>query len=187
MRFAFDFFVKKLNNDRERWCFMFIRRRKFLFSSLFFLVGFPFLSFSSWGRGVMSGFNDWKLSKEQWRERLSEAQFRVLREEGTERSYTSDLLHEKREGQFVCAGCDLPLFDSSTKYDSRTGWPSFYDVLPNAIGTKRDFLLVFPRTEYHCVRCGGHQGHIFNDGPQPTGLRYCNNGVALRFIAHEVL
>ena len=106
----------------------------------------------------------------------------MLREEGTERPFTSPLNNEKRKGTFVCAGCDLPLFESKTKYDSGTGWPSFYDVIPGRVETKIDHKLIYPRTEYHCARCGGHQGHVFDDGPKPTGLRYCNNGVALKFI-----
>ncbi len=122
-----------------------------------------------------------KLSEAEWRERLSPAEYRILREEDTERPYTSALLKEKRAGTYHCAGCDQPLFSSETKYDSRTGWPSFFDVLPGAIGTRRDFKLIVPRTEYHCARCGGHHGHVFNDGPAPTGLRYCNNGIVLRF------
>jgi len=122
-----------------------------------------------------------RLSEAEWRERLSPAEFRILREEGTERPYTSALLEEKRAGIYHCVGCDQPLFSSETKYDSRTGWPSFFDVLPGAIGTRRDFKLIVPRTEYHCARCGGHHGHVFNDGPAPSGLRYCNNGIALRF------
>ena len=123
------------------------------------------------------------LTEAQWRERLTPEQFNVLREEGTERPGSSPLLHEDREGIFACAGCDNHLFSSSTKYESGTGWPSFYDFLPGALETRRDFKLIWPRTEYHCARCGGHQGHVFSDGPKPTGLRYCNNGVALRFIA----
>jgi peptide-methionine (R)-S-oxide reductase len=118
----------------------------------------------------------------EWRRLLTPAQFAVLREEGTERPFSSPLNDEKRKGTFVCAGCELPLFDSRTKYDSGTGWPSFYDFLPGALGTKTDFKLIYPRKEYHCARCGGHQGHVFDDGPKPTGLRYCNNGVALKFI-----
>ncbi|WP_370339395.1 peptide-methionine (R)-S-oxide reductase MsrB [Parvularcula marina] len=126
---------------------------------------------------------DWaNLTEAEWRERLSEEEFRVLRKEGTERAGTSPLNDEKRKGTFVCAGCELPLFASETKFESGTGWPSFYDHLPGALETKRDFKLVVPRTEYHCSRCGGHQGHVFKDGPRPTGLRYCNNGVALKFV-----
>jgi len=122
-------------------------------------------------------------SDEEWRRLLSEEQYRVLRKEGTEKPWTSPLNDEKRSGNYVCAGCGQPLFTSSMKYDSGTGWPSFFDVIDAAIGTKRDFKLIWPRTEYHCARCGGHQGHVFTDGPQPTGLRYCNNGVALKFVA----
>ena len=109
--------------------------------------------------------------------------YRVLFEDGTERSGSSPLNQEKRRGTFICAACYLPLFDSSTKYESRTGWPSFYAPIAGRLDTRRDFKLILPRTEYHCVRCGGHQGHVFKDGPPPTGERWCNNGVALRFIA----
>ncbi len=106
----------------------------------------------------------------------------MLFEEGTERAGSSPLNGEKRDGAFVCAACFLPLFDSSTKYESGTGWPSFWQPLPGAVATKTDFKMLLPRTEYHCVRCGGHQGHVFDDGPKPTGKRYCNNGVALQFV-----
>jgi len=119
---------------------------------------------------------------EAWRPLLSEQQYRVLFEEHTERAFTSPLNEEKRSGKYLCAACFLPLFEASAKYDSGTGWPSFWQALPGRIGTRRDFKLLLPRTEYHCVRCGGHQGHVFKDGPPPTGLRYCNNGVALRFV-----
>jgi peptide-methionine (R)-S-oxide reductase len=121
-------------------------------------------------------------TRAQWQALLPADAFRVLFEEGTERAGSSPLDREKRPGTFICAACFLPLFDSATKFDSGTGWPSFFDHLPGVFGTKRDFKLVLPRTEYHCIRCGGHHGHVFNDGPKPTGLRYCNNGVALRFV-----
>jgi len=122
------------------------------------------------------------LSDAQWKQRLTPAQYHVLREEGTERAGTSPLNDEKRKGTFACAGCDLALFTSEMKFDSGTGWPSFFTTLPGAVVTKRDFKLILPRTEYHCARCGGHHGHVFDDGPRPTGLRYCNNGVALKFV-----
>ncbi|MFM9048170.1 MAG: peptide-methionine (R)-S-oxide reductase MsrB [Cyanobium sp.] len=125
----------------------------------------------------------WALSEAQWKERLSPAAYRVLRLEGTEPAFTSALNNEKRSGLYRCAGCRLALFKSQTKFDSGTGWPSFWQPLPGAVGTKVDFKLLVPRTEYHCHRCGGHQGHVFKDGPKPTGLRYCNNGVALVFEA----
>lgn len=121
-------------------------------------------------------------SDREWREILGPEEFRVLRSEGTEPSGTSPLDDEKREGTFVCAGCNLPLFESAAKFDSGTGWPSFFAPIDGNLETKRDFKLVFPRTEYHCARCGGHQGHVFRDGPAPTGKRWCNNGVALRFV-----
>jgi peptide-methionine (R)-S-oxide reductase len=123
-----------------------------------------------------------KLSKEEWRRRLGAAQFNILREEGTERPGSSPLNNEKRPGVFACAGCDLPLFTSAMKYESGTGWPSFFTTIPGVFGTSTDFKLVLPRTEYHCARCAGHHGHIFDDGPQPTGKRWCNNGIALKFI-----
>jgi peptide-methionine (R)-S-oxide reductase len=121
-------------------------------------------------------------SEEEWQKILTSEQFRVLRKEGTEQPSSSSLNEEKRPGVFVCAGCRLPLFTSAMKYDSGTGWPSFFTTIPGALATKTDFKLIWPRTEYHCVRCGGHQGHVFNDGPPPTGQRWCNNGVALQFI-----
>ena len=118
----------------------------------------------------------------EWKALLAPEQFAVLREENTEPPNSSPLLDEHRKGTFTCAGCDLPLYASETKYDSGTGWPSFYDVLPNAVGEKEDNTLFATRTEVHCRRCGGHLGHVFEDGPQPTGLRYCMNGLALKFV-----
>ncbi len=120
-------------------------------------------------------------SEEEWKKLLSPEAFATLRQEATERPFTSPLLDEHRKGTFNCAGCDLPLYASETKFDSGTGWPSFFDHLPNAIGQKEDNTLFTTRTEVHCRRCGGHLGHVFDDGPKPTGLRYCMNGVALKF------
>jgi peptide-methionine (R)-S-oxide reductase len=131
-----------------------------------------------------------KLSKsnEEWKKLLTPAQYNVLRKEDTEdteRPFTSPLLGEHREGVFACVACDLPLFPSKFKFDGGTGWPSFFDSIPGHIETKNDYALIMARTEYHCARCGGHHGHVFEDGPKPTGLRYCNNGVALKFIPKE--
>ena len=120
--------------------------------------------------------------KGEWRKLLPADAYAVLFEERTERAFSSPLDREKRTGMFVCAACYLPLFTSKAKFDSGTGWPSFYEPISGRVDTKRDFWMVVPRTEYHCVRCSGHQGHVFNDGPAPTGQRWCNNGVALRFV-----
>ena len=124
-------------------------------------------------------------SPQEWAKLLPPDTYRVLREEATERPGSSELNHEKRRGLFVCAGCGAPLFTSDTKYESGSGWPSFYAPIEGTLDTTVDHKLAVPRTEYHCRRCGGHQGHVFDDGPEPTGLRFCNNGLALRFIAAE--
>ena len=117
-----------------------------------------------------------------WRDELEPERYQVLFEEATEPPRSSPLNQEKRSGTFICAACHLPLFRSEAKFESGTGWPSFTEAIPGHIGKKRDFKLIWPRTEYHCVRCGGHQGHVFNDGPEPTGQRWCNNGLALEFV-----
>ncbi len=134
------------------------------------------------GATVPAAAEPLKLSKDEWKKRLPPQSYNVLREEGTERAGTSPLNAEKRAGIYACAGCGLPVFTSEMKYESGTGWPSFFTSIPGAFETKKDFYLIYPRTEYHCARCGGHHGHVFDDGPKPTGLRYCNNGVALKFI-----
>ncbi len=126
-----------------------------------------------------------KLSKDEWRKRLPGESYKVLREEGTERAGTSPLNDEKRPGVFACAGCGLPLFTSEMKFESGTGWPSFFTSIAGVFEQKKDFYLIYPRSEYHCIRCGGHHGHVFDDGPPPTGQRWCNNGVALRFIPRD--
>ena len=132
---------------------------------------------------AMSTNIDWKkIKKSEWKTRLSADEYYVMRRDGTERPFSSALNDEKRAGTFSCAACDLPLFKTSGKFDSGTGWPSFFTPIEGNVETKRDFKMVVPRTEYHCARCGAHQGHVFKDGPAPTGLRYCNNGVALKFI-----
>lgn len=154
-----------------------VSRRQFVSCLVLGATAFLFSVRSALGESVRK----LSLSEEEWRERLTPEQFRVLRKEGTEPPFTSPLDKEKRPGTYHCAGCDLPLFTSEMKFDSGTGWPSFYDVLPGHVETRTDYKLFLPRTEYHCARCGGHQGHVFKDGPEPTGLRYCNNGVALRF------
>ena len=126
-----------------------------------------------------------KRTEAEWRKLLTPEQFHILREEGTERAGTSPLNAEKRPGVFACAGCGLPVFTSLMKYESGTGWPSFFTTIPGALATRTDYKLLYPRTEYHCARCGGHHGHVFNDGPPPTGQRWCNNGIALRFIPQK--
>lgn len=135
------------------------------------------------GKKAQAGENKLKLSQKEWLKRISEDRYYILFEEGTERPGSSPLNDEKRKGVYICAACNLPLFSSEHKYESGTGWPSFYDVLPDAVGLDVDYKLIYPRTEYHCSNCGGHQGHVFDDGPPPTGKRYCNNGLAIQFIA----
>ena len=134
------------------------------------------------GTPVPSAGEPLNLSKDEWRKRLPSQSYAVMREEATERAGTSPLNNEKRAGVFVCAGCGLPLFTSEMKYESGTGWPSFFTSIPDVFEVKKDYFIGYPRTEYHCKRCGGHHGHLFDDGPAPTGQRYCNNGVALKFI-----
>ena len=134
------------------------------------------------GKSSAGSVSKINLSDAEWKKRLTSEQYHVLRREGTEAAGTSALNREKRKGTYHCAGCELPLFSSEAKYESGTGWPSFYQPLPDALGFKTDYKLILPRTEYHCARCEGHQGHVFDDGPPPTGKRYCNNGVALKFV-----
>ncbi len=138
---------------------------------------------ASAGAATAGPFESLELTEAQWRQILTPEEYRILRREGTERAFSSPLDREYGDGIYVCAGCFLPLFSSEHKYDSGTGWPSFWQPIDERhIGTRRDFRLIIPRTEYHCARCGGHQGHVFDDGPPPTGQRWCNNGVALRFV-----
>jgi len=120
-------------------------------------------------------------SEDEWRKELAPGQYEVLRKHGTQRAFTSPLNDEKRQGEFLCAGCGEKLFDSSTKYESGSGWPSFWAPLPDAVGTTTDRSFFMTRTEVHCTKCGGHLGHVFPDGPRPTGQRYCMNGAAMKF------
>ena len=150
-----------------------LSRRKFIY-----LAGLGILFYSE----KIMAIKKLELSDLEWQTRLSEEEYYILRKEGTERPGTSIHNDEKRKGVYHCVGCEQPLFSSEMKFDSGTGWPSFFDYLPNALEFKTDFKLVIPRKEYHCSRCGGHHGHVFKDGPEPTGLRYCNNGLVLNFI-----
>lgn len=167
-----------------------ISRRAFLMSSAG--AGAAAVAFGWLRSGVAQPASDGVFevmrTEEEWRALLTPAQFAILRQEATEYPFTntllgetSDLLHEERAGLFLCAGCDLPVYSSETKYDSRTGWPSFWQAIDDAVRTKTDTLLGYPRTEVHCRRCGGHLGHIFDDGPPPTGKRHCINGLAMTF------
>ncbi|MGD9740387.1 MAG: peptide-methionine (R)-S-oxide reductase MsrB [Bauldia sp.] len=163
-----------------------MNRRSFLLSSAA-LLGGGILASRVFAQlppeGSTAGVFEVTRTEEEWRALLTQEQFYVLRQAGTEYPWTSPLLDEHRVGTFNCAGCALPLYASETKYDSRTGWPSFWQEIPDAVRTSTDYLLGYPRTEVHCRRCGGHLGHIFTDGPQPTGLRHCINGVSLTFAA----
>jgi peptide-methionine (R)-S-oxide reductase len=159
-----------------------MNRRHFLTRTLAALAGATALPAASAADAPPAKIDKIVKTEDEWRARLTPAQFAVLRKEGTERPFTSPLNDEKRKGTFACAACDLPLFESRTKYDSGTGWPSFFDCIKGRVETSTDFKFVYQGIEYHCARCGGHHGHIFDDGPKPTRLRYCNNGVALKFI-----
>jgi peptide-methionine (R)-S-oxide reductase len=160
----------------------FLRRRNLLFGCAALLAGCGRADAKPKTAGAFAG-SEWRdVSEAEWKKRLAPAAFAVLRREDTERPWSSPLNKEKRRGTFVCAGCALPLFSSDWKYDSGTGWPSFWTGMKQNIATKRDFKLIIPRTEYHCARCLGHQGHILPDGPpNKGGIRYCNNGLALNF------
>ena len=145
-----------------------------------FLAGVAALA-ARGGTAVASEAFEVSLSEAEWRARLTPEQFAVLREEHTERPYSSPFNGEKRAGLYLCAGCALPVYDAATKFDSGTGWPSFWAAVPGNVGTRQDFRLVLPRTEVHCRRCGGHLGHVFGDEPPPTGMRHCINGLGLDF------
>ncbi len=163
-----------------------MERRRFIASAIFTaagLVGAGRVFATSDGDVVKGDFPSISKTEDEWRQLLGLDQYAVLFEDATERPWSSPLNDEKRDGTYICAACYLPLFSSDTKFDSGTGWPSFYQAIESNVGTSRDWKLVVLRTEYHCARCGGHQGHVFDDGPKPTGKRWCNNGVALRFIA----
>src|SRR3954463_2200089 len=146
------------------------------------LAGLAFVRWPNPASAVTQENFEVQKTEEEWRKILTKQQFDVLRKHDTEYPGSSPLNREKRKGTFACAGCELPLFSSDTKFESGTGWPSFYAALPGALGTKTDMKLIVPRTEYHCARCEGHQGHVFDDGPKPTGKRFCNNGLALHFV-----
>ncbi len=160
-----------------------MNRRRFFIYCLG-LAPLPFIVSRSFGDNMMATTTFEKIvkSEDEWKKLLTPKQYHILRLEGTEPAGSSALNDEKRSGSYGCAACDLPLFTSEMKFDSGTGWPSFYTTLPERVATKIDFKLIYPRKEYHCARCGGHQGHVFKDGPKPTGQRWCNNGLALKFI-----
>jgi len=159
-----------------------MNRRRFVLSTLLAPLALTLLG-NRPARADHGPIDKLTLSDREWRQRLTPPQYHILRDEGTERAFTSPLNNEKRDGIYACAGCDLPLFESAAKFDSGTGWPSFTHSIKGHTETSIDFKMIWPRTEYHCARCGGHQGHVFDDGPQPTGQRWCNNGLALTFVS----
>ena len=154
-----------------------MKKRKFI-KLLTFVLLLPLVPIKVFAKEIKKVIK----SNKEWKKILTADQYYILRQEGTEHPYTSPLDGEKRQGEYLCAGCKTALFNSKMKYDSGTGWPSFFEHYPNVIATKLDFKLLLPRTEYHCAVCEGHQGHVFNDGPPPTGKRYCNNGAGLTFV-----
>ena len=154
-----------------------MKKRKFI-KLLTFVLLLPLVSIKAFAKEIKKVIK----SNKEWKKILTADQYYILRQEGTEHPYTSVLDNEKRQGEYLCAGCKTALFNSKMKYDSGTGWPSFFEHYPNVIATKLDFKLLLPRTEYHCAVCEGHHGHVFNDGPPPTGKRYCNNGASLTFV-----
>ncbi|MDH5612125.1 MAG: peptide-methionine (R)-S-oxide reductase MsrB [Gammaproteobacteria bacterium] len=161
-----------------------MNRRKFITLAGLGLAALPLLASRTLANKDNSSMKFVKIVKtdEEWKKILTPEQYHILRDEGTEPPRSSPLNNEKRQGVYVCAACESPLFNSEMKFDSGTGWPSFFTSLPGAMETKTDFKMIYPRTEYHCAHCGGHHGHLFKDGPKPTGERWCNNGLALKFI-----
>lgn len=160
-----------------------MNRRRFLITTLGLIPASIFGSYAMSDNQTTTSHSDKIIKSDtEWAKLLTPEQYHILREEGTEPPHSSLLNNEKRNGIYTCAACALPLFNSEMKYDSGTGWPSFFAAIESNVETKLDFKLIYPRTEYHCTRCGGHQGHVFNDGPKPSGKRWCNNGLALTFI-----